>query len=222
MTTSSESVGTEMFYFPCPHCKKPIRFGVDALQESDFEDDYDYDEAWDDTEEQIRKKEREEWEPYFESINEMADLIYGRQYAEAVPVIHATLDHMERLNAKESIYFSFWNSSFVFMEGARSLAFMGDAEGLTRILEIAQSVPNSRQSLIFDIKKRQRELGMFKSIREVIRDNPNCLQTDVKILINEVDGHHVAALLAYMDKASEIVRVREGRKIRISLASTSN
>ncbi|MCY3543761.1 MAG: hypothetical protein OXH22_06945 [Chloroflexi bacterium] len=224
MNTESENTGTGAFHFQCPYCEGAIRFSVEVFQPPI--DDYYSDEKWERMEAEA-EMQRQEWEPFFEAQSEMTDLIDGNQYADAVPAIHVYLEKMlERLNAgtEESAYHSFGGSGFndlVFVDGARILAFMGDVEGLGRMHEIVTAFPDLRRS-VSDVEERQREVGMFQAIREAVRDNPNCLQTDVKILINEVDGHHVARLLAFMDKAGEIIRVREGRKIRISLANTSD
>ncbi len=225
MNTEPDSVDADIFSFSCPHCQGPIRFAVEAFQ-TEIQDYY-YDEEWEMRSEEAEKrmeeweKQRKEWEPYNNSRNEMADLIYSRQYAEAIPIIHTYLDNLvERLNADPENS-TVGTSGFAFSEGARVLALMGDVEGLERMHGIVRAYPSLRYSIL-DVEQHQRELKLFQSIREAVRDNPNCLQTDVKILINEVDGHHVSRLIAFMDKAGEIVRVREGRKIRLSLADTSN
>ena len=222
MNAESESVGTDTFFFSCPYCQGRIKFDVEALQEgntvSDIHVGYVYDEEWATGDWRKWKADRAKWEPFYNTVREVSQLIYMREYVEAVPVIHTSLDLMlEILNSEETDYVSDGHSGQLFAEGGRVLAFMGDFDGLNRMHEIARSVPELKRSIV-DIEKYQREVGIFQAIREAVRDNPNCLQTDVKILINEVDGHHVARLIAFMDKAGEIVRVREGRKIRLSLA----
>lgn len=223
MDSESESVGAETFFFSCPHCQGRIRFDVDALQKndtiSDINVDFDYDEEWATGDWRKWEAERAKWTPFYNSVKEVSQLIYIREYAEALSIIHNSLSLMvDILDSEESDYVSVGHSGQLFTEGARTLAFMGDIDGLNRMHEIAQSVPEFKRSVV-DVEKYRREVGMFQSIREAVRNNPNCLQTEVKLLINEVDGHHVARLIAFMDKAGEIIRVREGRKIRLSLAS---
>ena len=46
-----------------------------------------------------------------------------------------------------------------------------------------------------EIQRHQLDRQLFKAILEVVAAQPNCLQTEVKGLIGEVDGRRVANLL---------------------------
>ena len=65
-------------------------------------------------------------------------------------------------------------------------------------------------------------LNLFAAIVEAVRSHPNCLQPDVKKLVGETDGRRVANLIGYLEKAGEIVRVREGRTYRLLAADSED
>ena len=203
MTAPSESSSNRTFHFQCPHCEGHIAFSVDALAEPDIEIDY-VDDDWDDYGRSA----------YYDSMEKMQSLIHLRQYKDAVPLISANAEHLleEFGNGKEML--------FLYVpaleQGGRVLALMGDTERLARMHEIVTSSPVFR-GYVAEVEKRQREVSMFQAIRDAVRDNPNCLQPDVKVLIGEVDGRHVASLIGFLENAGEIVKVRDGRKIRLSL-----
>ena len=53
-------------------------------------------------------------------------------------------------------------------------------------------------------------------------DNPDCLQPDVKIHIDQADidqadGRSVANLITYLENAGRITRTRNGRKILLNI-----
>ena len=53
--------------------------------------------------------------------------------------------------------------------------------------------------------------------RQSVTDNPDCLQPDVKIHIDQADGRSVANLITYLENAGRITRTRNGRKILLNI-----
>ena len=205
MNTQSEQSTTEQFAFQCPHCEGDIAFSVEALVETD--DDF----GWDDEDESDDFVSS----AYHQSMEKMTSLIHLRQYTEAVPAISANVeDFVEQFRNWDEDLLSMYVPAFE--QGARVLALMGETERLNRMHEVVTTIPKFR-GYVREVEKHQREVVMFQSIREAVRDNPDCLQPDVKVIIGEVDGRHVAALIGVLENAGEIVKVRDGRQIRLSL-----
>jgi hypothetical protein len=66
-----------------------------------------------------------------------------------------------------------------------------------------------------EVKRHQHDRRLFHAILELVAAQPNCLQTDVKELLGEPDGHRVANLISYLDKAGRIVRIKSGLTYRL-------
>lgn len=102
----------------------------------------------------------------------------------------------------------------VFEQAGTILAMLGDEETLSRMADLARDTPELGK-WVGHVEKHFYNLKLFKSIQAAIRYYPNCLQTDVKRLVGEKDGHRVANLISYLEKAKKIRRVREGRTYRV-------
>ena len=109
----------------------------------------------------------------------------------------------------------------VFQQGGTILALVGDEEGLSRMVDLAASIPELVK-WVGNVEQHLSNLELFKSIEETIRSHPSCLQSDVKRLVGEEDGRRVANLISYLEKAKRIVRVKEGRTYRILPADTED
>ena len=80
--------------------------------------------------------------------------------------------------------------------------------------EIVASIPEL-EPWAETVERHQGDRRLLKSIMQLVAARPNCLQTEVKELVGEEDGRRVANLLAYLDKAGRIRRVKAGRTYRI-------
>jgi len=99
-------------------------------------------------------------------------------------------------------------------QGGTVLALLGDEEGLARMREIAASIPDLGP-WVEEVERHNHERRLFKAILDAIAEHPNCLQTQVKDLVGEVDGRRVANLISYLEKAGKIVRLKEGRTYKL-------
>ena len=90
------------------------------------------------------------------------------------------------------------------------LALLGDDQGLARMREIATSVP-ALKPLVKAVDQHQKDRHLFQAILDAVATYPLCLQTEVKTLVGETDGRKVARLIANLEKAGKIVRMRLGR-----------
>ena len=90
------------------------------------------------------------------------------------------------------------------------LALLGDDQGLARMREIATSVPTLKP-LVKAVDQHQKDRRLFQAILDAVATYPLCLQTKVKTLVGETDGRKVARLIANLEKAGKIVRLRLDR-----------
>ena len=109
----------------------------------------------------------------------------------------------------------------VFQQGGTILALVGDEEALLLMADLVKSEPELRQ-WTGKVEDHLYNLNLFAAIVEAVRSHPNCLQPDVKKLVGETDGRRVANLIGYLEKAGEIVRVREGRTYRLLAADSED
>ncbi len=213
MTTPSNPAGSREFSFQCPHCQGVIGFSVDAYSSNDFDDDDDL-EVWLDGD--GFDFESPASRSYYDSMEKMNHAIVRTKYTEAVPLIRANLEHLTKFVESTVDQNDRVPPSIPVLEqGGRILALMGDSDGLRRMREIVTGTKGI-EWFLDDINRHERDMEMFQSIRRAVRDNPKCLQSEVKILIGEADGRRVATLIGYLEKSGEITKIREGRKILLT------
>ena len=153
---------------------------------------------------------------YFDTMSRMQAAVSRRDFEEAARLVHENLRYIPGL-VKEwcSDYGSFAIGMIpALQQGGTVLALVGDDEGLTWMSEIIASMPEL-EPWTEEIQRHQLDRQLFKAILEAVATQPNCLQTEVKGLIGEVDGRRVANLISYLDKAKKIVRVKAGRTYRL-------
>ena len=163
--------------------------------------------------------ERELWsdknsvsDGYFRTMEKMQEAISKRNYEKAGRLVRENLEYIPSF-VKEACaeYGSFDISSIpVLQQGGTILALLNDNEGLVRMREIVASMPEL-SPWIENVERHRRDLDLFQAILDTVEKHPNCLQTEVKRLVGETDGHQVANLISYLDKAGKIVRVKTGR-----------
>ena len=102
----------------------------------------------------------------------------------------------------------------VLSDATKIVAVVGDRDLLDELRQIAATYPPFNQYLA-EIERNIENAQIFDDIRQAVRENPNCKQADVKILINSVDGRRVANLIQYLERNGEISRTRQGRNILV-------
>ena len=80
--------------------------------------------------------------------------------------------------------------------------------------EIVTSVPVLKP-LVKEVNQHLKDRHLFQAILDAVAAHPQCLQTEVKTLVGETDGHKVARFIAYLEKAGKIVRFRAGRTYKL-------
>ena len=100
--------------------------------------------------------------------------------------------------------------------GIKVLAVMGERELLTQMLQTVNSTP-SLSNYAYDVERCVEDADMHDAIVQAVTENPDCLQPDVKIHIDQADGRRVANLITYLENAGRITRTRNGRKILLNI-----
>ena len=153
---------------------------------------------------------------YFESMSQMQAALSKRDYGTAAELVRENLRWIPEW-VKETVqdYGSFDISSIpALQQGGTILALLNDKEGLNRMSEIVASVAEL-DPWAEKVERHRHDRRLFESIQELVATRPNCPQTEVKGLIGEQDGHRVARLISYLEKAGRIVRVKSGRTYRL-------
>lgn len=168
-------------------------------------------------------EEQEATDAYFDSLNLMQEAISSRDYERAGRLVRENMRHIPGwVREWRRDYDSFDIPSIpALQQGGVVLALLGDEEGLNIMRELVGSVPELEQR-IEDVDLRQQDRHLFESILRLVADKPNCLQTEVKSLIGEEDGRRVANLIAYLEKAGKIRRIRTGRTHRLVLPGSAD
>ena len=71
--------------------------------------------------------------------------------------------------------------------------------------------------LVQGVRQHQDDLILFGAILDAVTEHPNCLQTEIKDQVGEVDGRPVARLISYLERAGRIIRIRKGRTYEVVL-----
>lgn len=153
---------------------------------------------------------------YFDTMGQLQAAVTERKYTEAAALVRENLRHLPAWVQEWSRdYGSFDIRSIPALEqGGTVLALVGDDEGLARMRELVQETPVLRP-WAEHVEGHEKDRKLFPAIVEAVHENPNCLQTDVKSIVREVDGRRVARLISYLEKAGALARVKSGRTYKL-------
>lgn len=153
---------------------------------------------------------------YFDTMGQLQAAVTERKYTEAATLVRENLRHLPALVQEWSRdYGSFDIRSIPALEqGGTVLALVGDDEGLARMRKLVQETPVLRPWAEY-VEGHEKDRTLFPAIIEAVHENPNCLQTDVKSIVREVDGRRVARLISYLEKAGALARVKSGRTYKL-------
>ena len=158
---------------------------------------------------------------YFELMGPLQGAISAGSYDEAARIVGETLDVVERwLQEDVGEYGRFLVSSIpVFEKGGRVLAYLGRDRELARMLTIVERHAEFApwQEMVAEHRADQ---VRFARILEIVARQPGTLQTDMKDLLGEDHGGHVATLIAFLEKAGRINRQRSGKSYKLLPAGT--
>jgi hypothetical protein len=153
---------------------------------------------------------------YFDTMSRMQAAVSNRDFEGAARLVHENLRYIPNwVRETCSEYGSFDIRSIPALEqGGTVLALLADDEGLVRMQEIVASI-RELEPWVEEVERHQHDRRLFHVILDAVAAHPNCLQTDIKGLVGEADGHRVANLLWYLDRAGKVVRIKAGRTYRL-------
>ena len=153
----------------------------------------------------------------------MQTAISRHDFERAARLIHENLAYIpEWVRETREQYGSFDIPSIPSLQqGGKVLALLGDGDGLSRMHALVKGIPELER-WTEGIEEHQYDLRLFQAIQKAVASHPHCLQTGVKELVGEADGRRVANLIAYLEKAGRIVRIREGRTHRLVCAGSAD
>jgi hypothetical protein len=157
---------------------------------------------------------------YFATLVKLQEAISKRRYQQAAALTRENMRQVSALVQNTQLeYGSFDISSIPSLEqGGTMLALIGDAEGLMEMQQIIRATPElSPWSSTVDQHEEDRRL--LAAIMMAIEENPECIQTDLKELIGTKDGHKVANLVSWLEKAGKISRTKKGQTYILTLCS---
>lgn len=159
---------------------------------------------------------------YFDTMSKMQVAISKRDFQGAARCVRENLRQIPKwVKETRHDYGSFDIDSIpTLQQGGTILAIVGDDDGLAEMLQIVTSVPDLAL-WIEEVKDHQEDRHLFEAILEAVKTSPNCLQTDVKALVGVEDGHRIATLVSYLEKAGKIVRIKIGRTYKLVLPGSA-
>ena len=163
-----------------------------------------------------RSPERRASEAYFDSMSRMQAAVSSRDYEGAARLVCENLQYLpEWVKEWRQDCGSFDIRSIPALEqGGTILALVGDEQGLTQMRDIVAASPEL-EPWLEAVDRHHEDRRLFESVLKLVVARPNCLQTEIKGLIGEEDGRRVANVVAYLDKAGKIRRVKAGRTYRL-------
>ena len=160
---------------------------------------------------------------YFDTVFQMHAAVANRDYAEAARIVRENLSYIPAWIEETQSQQGFFDIASIpaFELGGTILALVGDEEGILRMRDTVYNIPHLAR-WVGKIREHRQDMELFKAIEKTVRDNPNCLQTDVHELVGEKDSLRVSNLISYLEKAGKIVRAREGRAYRLVIAGSAD
>ncbi len=166
--------------------------------------------------------EYDDSDSYFRTMSQMRDTISRHEYDRAARLVRENLGQVPGFLQKLRQDSGSSETPLIpaLKQGGTILALMGDDSGLAEMERMVASLPEL-QPWVSVVEGHLQDLKLFKSIVQAVAANPDgCLQTEVKQFVAAVNGRHLAKLIAYLEKAGIVSRIREGRTHRLMLTAS--
>jgi len=153
---------------------------------------------------------------YYETMAKLQRALSSQDFAAAAAAARENVRQIPQwVKEQREEYGGFLINSIPALEqGGTALALRGDDDGLN---EICRVVDGSRELEPWRAaaEQHQKDRILFDAILEVVNVRPGCLQTEVKGLVGVEDGHRVAVLISYLERAGKIARIKAGRTYQL-------
>jgi DnaJ-like protein len=169
------------------------------------------------SETQIIKSGKSTIDSYFSTMGQFEEAMKNRDYNTASTLVRQNIRMIPGLVREwKSKYEDFDIGIPCLQQGGTILALLGDEEGLNEMKQIVDSIDDLKP-WSEEVEKHIQDRQLFKKILIAVKNHPNCLQSEIKKLIGEKDGHRIANLISYLEKAGKIVRIKEKRNYKLIL-----
>ena len=160
---------------------------------------------------------------YFNTMGQMQEAISKRRFEDAAGLVRQNLRQLPGwVNEYRQEYGEFEIRTIpALQQGGTILALTADDEGLAEMQRLVVSTPDL-QPWKDQVSRHAEDRHLLAAILEAIKTHPKCLQTDVKGHIGAKDGHRVANLISYLEKADKVVRIKAGKTHSLVLAGSSD
>lgn len=149
---------------------------------------------------------------YFDTMARMQAAIRARKYADAADCARRNLDEISSF-VRSSIFETgalSVSSIPVLRHGGTMLALAGDVDALVKMKKLVESTPElACWRNVVDAHLQ--DLQLLQSITAIVEEQPGIRQTKMKEAIGESNGRRVATLIAWLEKAGRIERVKSTR-----------
>lgn len=155
---------------------------------------------------------------YFATMSRLQTAISDRNFEAAGELIRENLTYIPAWVVETHQQFGSFDIGTIpaLQQGGTILTLLDDGDGINRMEALVRSVPDLARWQE-DIERHRSDQILFRKIEVAIANHANCLQTEVKELVGAADGHRVATLIGYLEKAGKIARIKEGRTYRLVL-----
>jgi hypothetical protein len=157
---------------------------------------------------------------YFVIMSKLQEAISMRNYANAAMLARENMRQISKFVSNTKREFGSFNISSIpaLEEGGTMLALTGDGDGLKEMRQIVSSIPELGPWVSI-INQHEEDMQLFVAILKAVEENPLCLQTDIKKIIEKGDGRRIANLIQWLEKAGRITRTIEGRSYSLKTAT---
>lgn len=156
---------------------------------------------------------------YFDNLGMLQEALSKRDYGKASDLTVESLKYITPfVQSEKRQYGSFNIRSIPSLEsGGNVLALMGMKNELEEMKNLVNLIPDLKpwKSIV---DEHIENIELISKILVTVNDNPNCLQTDVKNLIDFSDGKRIANILYWLDKTRNITRIKKGRTYSLILS----
>ena len=157
---------------------------------------------------------------YWQTLGEMQQQISRNDFEGAAESVRRNLEQIPAWAEQMRREYGSVDVSIPCLEqGGRVLALVGDTSGIGKMQAVVESLPDLKR-WGESIGEHKRDVVLFQSIKEAVKANPKCLQTEVKGLVGESDGRRVANLIHYLERHGKVIRTRKGRTYELISADS--
>lgn len=160
---------------------------------------------------------------YFDTMARLQSAISNRDFVSAGEYIRTNLTYIPEWVRETRQQFGSFDIGTIpaLQQGGTILALLDDGDGIDQMEAIVRAEPDLARWQN-EIEHHRSDRILFRKIEAAIANHAGCLQKQVKELVGASDGHRVATLIGYLEKAGRIARIKEERTYRLVLPGSAS